>query len=79
MNGGMETWRIGVDIGGTFTDLVLAGSDGTIEVFKVPSVPGDPSRGALDARRSRSRGAADNDARSARALHAVRARHHDRD
>jgi N-methylhydantoinase A len=45
----METWRIGVDIGGTFTDLVLAGSGGEIEVFKVPSVPGDPSRGALDA------------------------------
>lgn len=45
----METWRIGVDIGGTFTDLVLAGSGGTIDVFKVPSVPSDPSRGALDA------------------------------
>lgn len=44
-----QTWRIGVDIGGTFTDLVLASSAGTIEVFKVPTVPADPSRGALAA------------------------------
>ncbi len=41
--------RIGVDVGGTFTDLVVEQSDGRIEVFKVPSVPGDPSRGVLDA------------------------------
>ena len=34
--------RIGVDIGGTFTDLVAASDDG-IEVHKVPSTPGDPS------------------------------------
>ncbi|CAN5700871.1 hydantoinase/oxoprolinase family protein [soil metagenome] len=41
--------RIGVDVGGTFTDLVVEQPDGTIEVFKVPSVPRDPSRGVLDA------------------------------
>lgn len=41
--------RIGVDVGGTFTDLVVEQADGTIEVFKVPSVPSDPSRGVLDA------------------------------
>ena len=41
--------RIGVDVGGTFTDLVVEQSDGTIEVFKVPSVPSDPSQGVLDA------------------------------
>ena len=41
--------RIGVDVGGTFTDLVVEQPDGTIEVFKVPSVPSDPSRGVLDA------------------------------
>ena len=40
--------RIGVDVGGTFTDLVVEKA-GRIEVFKVPSVPGDPSRGVLDA------------------------------
>jgi N-methylhydantoinase A len=41
--------RIGVDVGGTFTDLVVEQADGTIQVFKVPSVPGDPSRGVLNA------------------------------
>ena len=44
-----EEWRIGVDIGGTFTDLVLADSAGNVRVFKVPTVPGDPARGAFDA------------------------------
>jgi len=34
--------RVGVDIGGTFTDLVAAGEDGII-VHKVPSTPQDPS------------------------------------
>ena len=42
-------WRIGVDVGGTFTDLVLADHDGATWVTKVPSVPADPSRGVLDA------------------------------
>ncbi|MBI2738403.1 MAG: hydantoinase/oxoprolinase family protein [Rhodospirillales bacterium] len=41
--------RIGVDVGGTFTDLVVEQPDGTIDVFKVPSVPSDPSQGVLDA------------------------------
>jgi len=40
------TWRIGVDSGGTFTDVCLF-EDGTgrVEVWKVPSTPDDPSRG----------------------------------
>ncbi|WP_419945530.1 hydantoinase B/oxoprolinase family protein [Candidatus Poriferisodalis sp.] len=38
-------WRIGVDVGGTFTDLVLADDLGDTWVAKVPSVPADPSRG----------------------------------
>lgn len=42
-------WRIGVDVGGTFTDLVLADADGRSWVAKVPSVPADPSRGVLAA------------------------------
>lgn len=42
-------WRIGVDVGGTFTDLVLADAVGATHVAKVPSVPKDPSRGVLDA------------------------------
>ena len=42
-------WRLGVDVGGTFTDLVLADADGHTWVAKVPSVPSDPSRGVLAA------------------------------
>ncbi|MEP6997603.1 MAG: hydantoinase/oxoprolinase family protein [Betaproteobacteria bacterium] len=42
-------WRIGVDIGGTFTDLVAVAPDGSIGVFKVLSVPADPGAGVLAA------------------------------
>ncbi|WP_255468432.1 hydantoinase/oxoprolinase family protein [Reyranella sp. CPCC 100927] len=42
-------WRVGVDVGGTFTDLVVQDVDGRMAVAKVPSVPADPSRGVLDA------------------------------
>ena len=39
-------WRIGVDSGGTFTDVCLFdGNTGRVEVWKVPSTPDDPSRG----------------------------------
>ncbi len=40
---------IAVDIGGTFTDLVLIDGRGRLVVTKVPSVPADPSQGVLDA------------------------------
>ena len=40
-------WRIGVDIGGTFTDLVLIDSAGLIWQYKSPSEPKDPSAGVL--------------------------------
>ena len=33
----MVTFRVGVDIGGTFTDIVLLGSDGTIHTKKISS------------------------------------------
>ena len=33
----MATYRVGVDIGGTFTDIVLLGSDGTIHTQKISS------------------------------------------
>ena len=39
-------WRVGVDSGGTFTDVCLfEEATGRVEVWKVPSTPDDPSRG----------------------------------
>ncbi len=39
-------WRVGVDSGGTFTDVCLfEEGSGAIEVWKVSSTPDDPSRG----------------------------------
>src|SRR6185503_18965437 len=44
------SWRIGVDIGGTFTDVVLVDETrGGIGVVKVPTTPRDFARGVLDA------------------------------
>jgi N-methylhydantoinase A len=40
-------WRIGVDVGGTFTDMVLRDAKGAVRIFKSPSVPADPSEGVL--------------------------------
>ena len=40
--------RVGIEVGGTFTDLVAIGPDG-IRVTKVPSVPRAPDEGAFDA------------------------------
>ena len=42
-------WRVGVDIGGTFTDLVLLTGDGELQVRKVPSTPADPADGVMAA------------------------------
>src|ERR1700681_1601209 len=39
-------WRVGVDSGGTFTDLCLFDdATGRVQVWKVNSTPGDPSLG----------------------------------
>jgi N-methylhydantoinase A len=39
-------WRVGVDSGGTFTDVCLFDEEqGRVEVWKVPSTPDDPSHG----------------------------------
>ncbi len=47
------TWRIGVDIGGTFTDVVLADeASGATRVVKVPTTPRDFARGVLDGLRA---------------------------
>jgi N-methylhydantoinase A len=40
--------RIGVDIGGTFTDLVLVDADGRVATHKVPSSPADHSMAILE-------------------------------
>jgi N-methylhydantoinase A len=43
-------WRIGVDIGGTFTDVALVEEgSGRIGVAKVPTTPDDLAQGVLDA------------------------------
>ena len=38
---------MGVDIGGTFTDIVLLGSDGSVQTKKVSSTPDDYGRGIV--------------------------------
>jgi N-methylhydantoinase A len=44
----MASWMVGVDTGGTFTDLVAFNKDsGEIQVAKVPSYPPDPSQAVL--------------------------------
>ncbi|WP_249800429.1 MULTISPECIES: hydantoinase/oxoprolinase family protein [unclassified Bradyrhizobium] len=42
-------WRIGVDVGGTFTDLVLADGGGTFFTFKAPTNLMNPTLGVLAA------------------------------
>jgi N-methylhydantoinase A len=43
-------WRIGIDIGGTFTDVALIEeTSGRLGVTKVPSTPGDLAKGVLAA------------------------------
>ena len=43
----MVNFRIGVDIGGTFTDIVFLGDDGRVLTRKVASTPDDYSRAVL--------------------------------
>ncbi len=49
---------IGVDTGGTFTDTVVTGSEGTIAIGKVLSTPARPEQGVLDSLRAAARAAA---------------------
>jgi N-methylhydantoinase A len=42
------SYRIGIDVGGTFTDLVLARADGSIELAKSQTTPADQSLGVVN-------------------------------
>jgi N-methylhydantoinase A len=44
-----DRWRIGVDTGGTFTDLVAVSPAGDVRLRKVSSTPPQPSRAVFDA------------------------------
>ncbi len=46
------SWRVGIDIGGTFTDLVALADDGRLVRHKVSSTPRAPEEGLLDALRA---------------------------
>ena len=53
----MSGWRVGVDVGGTFTDMALVEvSTGRVGVYKVPTVVDDPVSGVLDGVREGLRG-----------------------
>ena len=40
-------YRIGIDVGGTFTDFALSNADGLVAIAKSPSTPEDQSEGVL--------------------------------
>ena len=50
---GVGRYRLGIDIGGTFTDFSLLDEvTGELSSFKSPTVPDDPGRGVLDGLRA---------------------------
>jgi len=44
----MSDFAIGIDVGGTFTDIVCVAPDGTETLAKAPTTPADQSEGVLD-------------------------------
>ncbi|MFI0847744.1 hydantoinase/oxoprolinase family protein [Mesorhizobium sp. IMUNJ 23232] len=44
----IDTVDVGVDTGGTFTDLVFRFASGKVRIAKVPSTPSDPARAVLE-------------------------------
>ncbi len=41
-------YKIGIDVGGTFTDFLLAFEDGSSRIYKVLSTPDDPSIATME-------------------------------
>ncbi len=56
-------YKIGIDVGGTFTDFLLAMEEGTTQIYKVLSTPDDPSIATMDgiAEMARDRGISANE------------------
>jgi len=47
-DGAADVYRIGIDVGGTFTDLVAVDQDGRVTIAKSTSTPKDPSIGVME-------------------------------
>lgn len=43
-----STWRVGIDAGGTFTDVLAVSTAGEVRVLKVPSTPRSPVDGPVN-------------------------------
>jgi len=68
----LPAYRLGLDIGGTFTDVVLLEeATGAIHVHKVLTTPEDPARGALQGVREICRAAGTTPARITLLMHAT--------
>ena len=48
MNDSRARFRVGVDVGGTFTDVIAVDADGRVTFAKAASTPADQSTGVLD-------------------------------
>src|SRR4051812_9367480 len=49
MSASSGPFAIGVDIGGTFTDIVCVDAAGDMRLLKIPTTPRNPSAGAIEA------------------------------
>src|SRR5687767_5126459 len=55
----MSGYAVGIDVGGTFTDLIAVAADGRVEARKVLSTPADQSQGVREALRALGAAASD--------------------